>query len=353
MPSFLAPSAALAGFAVVIPLLAILLRERRLRAVRRRLGLADPPARAHTPQALALVIAFALLAAAAAQPVVQVRSTVQRRTDAEGYVIFDITRSMLAARSAHSATRLQRSIDASIELRAKLADVPFGVGTITNRPLPNLFPSVDRVQFERVVRETIGVNRPPGTQAGLFGIATDFQSLEGVASDNWFSPGTTKRLVVLLTDGESDAFAVRHLLDRLAKGGVDLVIVRFWDRRERVFRSDGSVEPYRPDELPQGRLAELAALTAGGRVFSEHEVGAAVRAARAYLGTGPAVPVASPGHTISLAPYAVLAACLPLLLLLLPGLRARLAYSMLLRWPGSSRTARLRSPATRASLPPS
>lgn len=363
--SFLSPNAALIGLAVAIPLAASVLRERRYRHVRRTLRLEEPRARCRLPAAVALSVAFGLLAAAAAQPVARVESEVERRTDAEAFVLFDITRSMLAARSPDSPKRIERAINAAVELRRQLPDVPFGVGSLTNRPLPHLFPSVDAEQFERVVREAIGVNRPPASEAGLFGISTDFQSIEAIATDNWFSPPATKRLVVLLSDGESDPFAVRHLVNALDRAGVDLVLVRFWERRERVWSVDRTAEAYRPLEGALVRLSDLAALTTGGRIYGEGEIDAAAAAARRYLGRGPVVPVKALGRTVSLAPYAALAACIPIGLLLVSALavglrvprpsprlrRTPIAYSMLLRWLGFSRTARPRSHGAPASLP--
>lgn len=362
--TFLSPLAALAGLAVAIPLVAALLRERRHAEVLRSLRIGPPPRARLVAPAAALTVAFGLLAAAAAQPVVRVESEISRRTDAEAYVLIDTTRSMLAARVRGGKSRIERAMEAAVEIREALPDVPFGVGSITNRPLPHLFPGVDARQFDLVVREAVGVNRPPASKGGLFGISTDFQSIEAVASDNWFSPPATKRLVVLLSDGESDPYAVRHLLRALGRAGVDLVIVRFWRPDERVWRANGSAEPYRPGNATLDRLTDLAALTTGRRVYGEGAVGAAVAAARAYLGQGPVVSVAAPGRTVSLAPHAVLAACIALLLLLVPvalealsgrrearptARRERIAYSMLAAWFGSSRTSGRRSRRARGS----
>jgi hypothetical protein len=110
-------------------------------------------------------------------------------------------------------------------------------------------------------------------------------------------------------------------------------------------------------ERPAGAaLPAYAALTVGGRVFDETEISEAVDAARRYLGTGPFVEAPAGGRTESLARYAVLAACIPLALLLLPGLLpgrvtrdgvvpgrlGRIAYSMVSPWRGSSTTAERR-----------
>jgi len=356
--SFLNPLGALVGFAVLLPLGALVLRERRAAVARSVLGLRAPRRRVFLPAVACWIVAFGLLAAASAQPVLRVDSTVERRADAEAFVVVDTTRSMLAAPDPGARNRIQRALDTAIEIRDALPGIPVGVGSLTNRPLPHLFPTTDGRSFARVVRQAIGVNRPPGSVTGLYGAGTDFESLETIAGANWFRPGSVKRLVILLTDGESSPFAPPRIVSRLARSGVDLVVVRFWSPADRVWRADGSVEPYRPEPESLRRLNELGALTTGGRVFRENDLNGVVGAARRYLGDGPAVRMAAGGRTVSLAPFAVLAACLPLALLLLPGLlprraqlrprtgaknrRERIAYSMVSAWRGSSTTPQRR-----------
>jgi hypothetical protein len=326
--SFLSPYAALAGLLVLVPLGALLVRERNARRVRRLLGAGGPPTKAHAPVVGALLLAFALLAAAAAQPVVRTERTVNVRTDAEAFVVFDISRSMLASASPGEPRRIDRAIARSVELREALGDLPVGVATLTNRVLPNLFPTTDRSAFAAVVGQSIGVNRPPGTEFGRFRTATDVAALKSVASENYFAPTSVERLAVLLTDGESSAFAPRRLVEELEQGGVDVVVMRFWGERERVWGEGGAPEPlYRPTRVALAPVEELARLTGSGRVFEETELTATVAAIRAATGSGKTMPTVLPGRTSSLAPWLVLAACVPFALLLLrsrvPGLARR------------------------------
>jgi hypothetical protein len=320
--TFLAPLGALIGLAVLFPVVGAWARERRDVRVRGVLGVASPPRRAAAPVLVAWVAAFGLLAAAAAQPVLRTTSTIEQRTDAQAFVVVDITRSMLAARGPDAPKRIERATDAAIEIRRLLPDVPFGAASVTNRPLAHLFPTPDADEFELVMRQAIGVNRPPGTLKVEFAVSTDLYALAAVGTENFFAADSTRRLVFLLTDGESNPFAARRLVEELQKGGVELVTVRFWNADERIWQPDGTPEPgYRPVGIALEYLDDLAALTLGGRVFTEDEVGAAVTVARRYLGDGPVVSVPAPGRTVSLAPYAVLAACIPLAALLLAGLR--------------------------------
>ena len=357
--SFLTPYAALAGLAVLVPLGALILRERRARRVRDALGATRPAARAHAPVAALLLVAFGLLAAAAAQPVVRTERTVDVRTDAEAFVVFDISRSMLAAAGPGEPQRIERAIARSLELRDALGGLPVGVATLTNRVLPHLFPTTDRSAFARVVERSIGVNRPPGTEAGLFRTSTDFAALKSLASENYFGPSSVKRLAILLTDGESSAFAPRLLVKELERGGVDVVVMRFWDEQERVWGAGGIPEAlYRPTRFALAPVDDLARLTGAGRVFDASEPVATAAAVRAAAGTGETVPVVLPGRTRSIAPWAVLAAGVPVVLLVLGGLparvpvrRARFAYSMLAPWRASSRTTASRSRRAPA-LPP-
>lgn len=359
--SFLSPYAALVWLAVLVPLGAVLGRERRARPVRDVLGVTRPPRRAHAPLVVALLVAFGLLAAAAAQPVVRTERTVHMRTDAQAFVVFDITRSMLASKRPDEPQRIERAIARSLELRDALGDLPVGVATLTNRVLPNLFPTTDRSAFAGVVRRSIGVNRPPGTEAGLFRTSTDFAALESLASENYFGPSSVKRLVILLTDGESSAFAPRLLVEELERGGVDVVVVRFWNEQERVWGAGGIPEPlYRPTRFALAPVEELARLTGAGRVLDESEPDATAAAVRAAVGAGESVPVIVPGQTRSIAPWLGVAACVPLLLLILASLPARalepcprFAYSMLALWRASSTTTEPLSSRAQASRPPS
>jgi hypothetical protein len=356
--AFLSPLTALLGLAVAVPLAAIAMRERRHRAMRRSVGLGDPHARVHLPEAVALIVAFGLLGAAAAQPVVRIPTTVEQRTDAEVYVVIDITRSMLAAGSAEGPTRIERAKQVALDLRRALPDVPFGVASHTNRSLPHLFPTADAAQYELVVTKAVGINRPPGTESNPFARSTDFSSIGAIATENFFSASTTKRLAIFLSDGESNLFAERRLAKALADGGVELLLVQLWDPDDRVWQQDGTPEPaYRPSEPSTEAFLALAELTLGGRVYRDEELAELAAAARRYLGSGPLVEVSAPGRTVSLAPYAVLAACISLGFLLLGGLvrgmrpRAKLAYSMLPRWRASSTPGRRRSRGMPAPSP--
>jgi hypothetical protein len=320
---FLTPWASLVALAVVVPLGALWLQERRAARVRRVLGLEAPGRRSHVPTAAALVVCFGLLGAAAAQPAARGTSSTTVREDAEVFVVFDTTRSMSAAAAPGTPTRFERARAFALELGAALSDVQVGVATITNRPLPHLFPTADVNAFVATVTRAIGINNPP-PGPDFFRRTTSLESMEAFADENFFTPDAIQRLVILLSDGESHGFAPKTLARKLERGGVELIFVRFWSPNERIWLPGGGLDPgYRPDSYAHSYVVELASLTVAGRLFEESELGAVISAARAYLGTGREGTLTAASRAIPLGLYLVLAAGLPLAYLLGRGLGGR------------------------------
>jgi hypothetical protein len=322
--TFASPLGVLVALLVVLPLTAIRLRERRAGEVRRALGL-EPPARgAHRAAVLALVTAFGLLALAATQPLLRMHDETRTRADAEAYVILDTSRSMTAAAAARGPTRFERAVDGALALRAALPEVPFGAASLTDRLLPHLFPTGDASTFAAVVRRAVGIERPPPREQNTR--ATAYAALELLARDNFFSGRSSRRLAVLLTDGESRPFDENAVAGRLRRAGIGLLVVRYWSADERVFGPDGSVDPaYRPDSRGDPALARLAAMS-GGRVYGEGELTSVAAAARSWVGDGPLVDAVEAARVEPLAPWVVLAAALPLCFVLFgvsPALRRR------------------------------
>ncbi len=314
--TFLSPLGALAGLLALVPLGSALIRERRLERVRRALRLPAPERRLQRSFVAAAAGLFGLLAVAAAQPVVRLDDPVSRRTDAEAFFLFDTSRSMLAAGSPGSPTRFDRARAAGLELRQALQDVPVGVASMTDRPLPHLFPTVDDQAFAAVLDRAIGVDRPPPAERSP-ALATDLSAVAALARENYFSPRSARRLVVLFTDGESRSFDAPDVAGKLERQGVGLVVVRFWDAGERVYGPGGRAEPgYVPDRSSDEDVDRLAALTTGRRVFAESEAGEALAAAREHLGAGPLVEAVEQERSLPLGGYLVLAAGVPLAVLL-------------------------------------
>jgi VWA domain-containing protein len=307
--SFLTPAAGLLALLVAAPLTALLVLERRARSTRSVLGLPPDARSAAALPALALVACAVLLALAAAQPVLADDRTRAVRSDIEAFFVLDISRSMLARADAGQPTRLERAREAASEVRAAIPEVPVGLVSLTDRPLPHLLPTVDRDAFAGVLRRALDIERPP-PRFGFVRVTTYFP-LEAFANANYFPADISRRLLVVFTDGESQPYDRVSLGRALRGAGIDVVLVQFWRPSEQVFGRDGRPERYRPDPASRRELEALAA-TVEGTSFSEDEVGAAIEAVRAAAGDGPRTARSDGRDTLALAPYALVAAFAPL-----------------------------------------
>ena len=179
--ALLTPLASLVAVAVLVPLAAYALLERRARRVSRNLRLTPPPLRSRLGVPVAITAVAAFVGVAAAQPVVSGTRTRVGRGDAEVYFLFDASRSMLAKRSFGSPDRLARAKQLALGLRQSIGDVPVGIASLTDRTLPHLFPTLDAQVFVTTLRDSIAIERPP--PAGTEDLATDFNSLGNIAAN--------------------------------------------------------------------------------------------------------------------------------------------------------------------------
>jgi hypothetical protein len=285
---FLSPGAALVGLAVVIALAVLLRTERRSRRVAAALGLAPRRGRSALPVAAALLAAGGVIALALAQPVVSGVRTQEARTDAEVIVVVDITRSMLASHARGEPTRFDRARSAAKTLRGGMPDVPTGLSSLSDRVLPHLFPSASVNTFTGTVDRVIGIERPPPDRAKR-GVATQFGALGALASQNYYDEKSTRRVALVLSDGESLPFGTDFLRPLLERAHITPIFVHFWAPDERVHRAGGGVERYRPEPGTDTRLKQIAAAL-GGSAFREDELGKARDATRKALGEGPVGP---------------------------------------------------------------
>jgi hypothetical protein len=295
---------------VVVPLAAHAFLERRARRISRRLGLTPPDLRSRLGVAVAIVAVAALLAIAAAQPVVAGTSTSVGRADAEVYFLFDTSRSMLARRDFGAPDRLARAEQIALRLRQSLADVPVGIASLTDRVLPHLFPTLDAQVFASTLQSSIGIERPP--PAGDDPLATDFTQINVIAANNYFKRQVSKRLLVVFSDGESGYFDDLVLAEALHRQNVHVLFVYLWNVQEKIFSTAKTIDPgYRPDPESR-RWAERLATAGDGSVVSEADESSLRAAAKRFLGSGPATMLREQRTRVSLAPYVALAALLPL-----------------------------------------
>ncbi|HTO24659.1 MAG TPA: hypothetical protein VMJ49_02085 [Gaiellaceae bacterium] len=306
--SFLTPLAGLVALAAVLPVAAWLAGRNRVGSARRALGLEAPPGRSSVVRPALAAVGVALLGLAAAQPALDRSSSQKVRTDAQALFVLDTSRSMAASRTPTSPSRLDRAVEAAVQLRAAIPRVPSGIATLTDRVLPDLLPVAGTTGFDGVARRAVSIESPPPRNTSVR--ATTYDALSEIAAGNYFAPSAKRRLVVLLTDGESapvDAGAVARALP--ASRGYRLVTVRFWGNDESVFDANGKPEAaYRPDPSGGVILAGLAAAT-GGSAFDEGRLGAASSQLRNLAGAGPTATVPGEARSrVPLAPYLVVAA---------------------------------------------
>jgi hypothetical protein len=326
---FLTPLGGLVAAALVLPLVAVAFAARRERRAREILRLAAPPRVRRVPRLLALGAVPALLGVAASQPALRSETTLRIRTDAQVFYVLDTSRSMLASSGPSAPTRLARAKADAIAIRNALPEFPSGVATFTDRILPDLLPDDDPAVFDSTVEHAVGIEEPPPSTESV--VATTLGALAALGTQNFFPPSAKERLVVLLTDGESNAFDAPQVARALASGpGIKLILIHVWARNETVYDQGRPESAYHENDASGEILASLASAT-GGHLYGEHAVASAIATAKADLGRGPSVVQGQTEETRSLAAYVALAALLPLLFVV---------------WPASWGTAlRLSSPA--------
>lgn len=313
--AILTPLGALLSVGVVVPFVALIRARRKAANVRGVLGLDEPRRRAVAVPLAGLVLGGVLLGLAAAQPVFEWTRDQRVRTDAEAFVVLDVSRSMLAQRDVGEPRRIERAKAAATTLRASLSDVPVGLASLTDRVLPHLFPSTDQDVFEATLQRSLGIEQPPPRSSLATG-ATSLNALATLRGLRYFTPRSTKRLAIVLTDGESQPVSNARLGGLFRRSPpIEIVFVQFWNEDERVF-SRGVPEPqYIADPSARAALDRLAA-SAQGAVYTEGQLDAAGSKAHELLGSGPSVVEGEKAGQLALAPYLAAAALLPFGLLL-------------------------------------
>ncbi len=310
--TLLTPTAALVAFVAVVPVLAFVAGAARVGRVRSLLGLAPPSRSVDVRVPAALAAAVLALALAAAQPALSSSRTRRVRTDAQALFVLDVSQSMSAASGPHGRTRLERATALAERLRTAVPEVPAGVATLTDRVLPDLLPVADVGAFDATLQRAVGIEQPPPRELAVR--ATSFGALAGIPGSGYFVPSAHRRVVILLTDGETSPVDDAMVRRAFTSSKTMLLALRVWRADEAIYNEAGRADPnYRPD--PSGR-AELAALVsvAGGKAFEENEAAAAAAALRTAVGRGPTTSVGSRRTTHPLGPYVALAALVPLLL---------------------------------------
>ena len=222
----------------------------------------------------------------------------------------DLYRTVLAAATPGEPTRFERAQRTATDLREALPEVPFGVVSLTDRVLPHLFPTTDERLFAATVNEALDIEHPP---PGAFYLtaATTLDALAALPELNYFAESATKRVLVVLTDGESQPLEGRLRTAFEQEPRVDVVLVRYWDADERIYETGVAEEGYQPDPRSEAILAQ-AASQMGAQVLAEGSASEAVAAVREAIGAGSTVDVVHEAGRLALMPWIALGALVPL-----------------------------------------
>lgn len=312
---FLTEPAGLVALLGLVPLAALARARFVARRRRHEIGLPEPPRRTLLVAIGAVVVAAAFLGLAAMQPILSVDESRRVRTDAEAFVVLDTTRSMLASATPDSPQRIARAKAVANAVRGAVPTVPVGIASLTDRTLPHLFPSADGEVFRATLAKSIGVERPPPVHT-FSNRVTNLEALSEIVTQGFYSPSASRRVLVVVTDGESLPGTRARLAALFRRPpGVATVFVQVWDRDERVFRRRTPEPGYRPDPGARAALDRLAT-EVGGDVFGESELARATRRVRELAGSGPTVVRGERRRDIALSPYVAAVAFFPLVFVL-------------------------------------
>jgi hypothetical protein len=192
---------------------------------------------------------------------------------------------------------LERAKRIAERIRASAPAVAASVASVTDRVLPYALATIDEGVFVSTLHNAVAVDQPPPTNI-YYDRATDLGVLSDIPRRAFFSPGVRKRIVVVLTDGESRPV---RALRKLAT-----VFVHVWQPGESVFATG------RPDKTYRDDPGSGAFLTALGTTAEEGDVDGAIEAVRGAVGAGPTEPVRDHSYVGLMRPL-VLAVLIPLL----------------------------------------
>lgn len=285
--------------------------EHRTRRLRNLFSLAESRRRDLVTATCALTLLPALVAVAAAQPVVIRKEALTQRLDTQVFLVFDTSLSMSARNGLQSPTRLERSKLEAEALVPRLGDIPVGIATLTDRILPNLMPTTNVGLVARTIHQSVQIDEPPPS-VRYHGRASTLDALIPVGNDGLFAPGVKHRILVIFTDGEErrppPVTGYTWIADQVT---VPPIFVHVWAPTERIY-VHGQPDPnYRPDPTSGHVLGKFTALTRG-QVLPEGDVGGLLDTIRRAAGSNPARTMTLGYARIALAPWFLLAGVIPL-----------------------------------------
>lgn len=331
--TFLTPLGVFVALAVLFPLFMLYRGWRKNRSIAKQLELSTPSARlwflglvlqirpkqSRAPfwvtRGAILISVGALVGLAGAQPAVRFSQSTRVCSGAEVIMVFDTSRSMIASTSFEAQTRLTRAKVFAKQLRSSIDCVPTGIASLTDRVLPHLFPTTDIQAFSSVVDDVIAIEHPP--PAGYADRrSTNLEALSDIVDKDFFTPGMKKKkLVVVLTDGESDSYNAAQLSGYFRQAKIELVFIHVWGPHERVFTPEGKPEIYRSDPLAVARMEAFTRVMKSPFIPENQGIRAA-QEVRHALGELQSAQKETKPREVLLAPYLIALAILVSALLL-------------------------------------
>ena len=181
---------------------------------------------------------------------------------------------------------------------------------MTDRLLPHLFPTTDRRLLAAALERTMDVEAP-GPSNFYLTRATTLDALAAAPTLNYFPAAVKNRVLVVLTDGETQPLEEDLASAFQRKPLVETVFVRLWGADERIYLTGVAEFGYTADPESEAALARVATAV-GGRVVAEGDPGELRGVVLDLLGTGPTIDRRHEGSRLALMPWITLAAFLPL-----------------------------------------
>jgi hypothetical protein len=294
----------------VIPLAALVLMRRRTLRLGRVFSLATPGRRELVTAAVALALLPALVAVAAAQPVVIHAKAFTERLDAQVFLVFDTSLSMKARSAPDAPTRLTLAKQEATALIPHLGDLPVGVATMTDRVLPNLMPTPTTALALRTVNQSVAIDQPPPSLR-YHGRASTLEALVPIIGDRLFPPGVKHPILVIFTDGEMKAPPPFTGYSFAQQVTIPPLFVHVWSPTDHIYSQGQVDQAYQPDPTSAQTLTHFASLT-HGHVFREGDVGSLLDAIHAEAGSKPATTKLLGFSRVPLGPWFLLAGVVPL-----------------------------------------
>ena len=192
------------------------------------------------------------------------------RADAEMYLTFDVTRSMLARSTPEGAVRLDRARLLALTIHEGLLDVPTGVATLTNRMMPLLFPTADERGVSAVLARSVRIMQPRPARLTA-PRATQLGSLTLAADRSYYNPEARRRALVVFSDLDTDYFSLEATLKLLRDHHIEPFVVRVAVAGESIFDARRAPARVPPGQhclgrtAPTGRVARVRGASGHGR----------------------------------------------------------------------------------------